>query len=794
MNPKDQISMLTTRINSLQYQIRMQNDFKEENKRLKKGYDNSLEAINKIEKEKGNIEDKVNTALFSFKNLLIHRGKEYSKLKTNYNNDLVERMRKDNKKFEEKITILERQSKLLLDDLYNKVKQYCSGLSSGGASDNNVIDIETIKYNLQNVLNEFNFVFQEIQEILNLSSQFIAEEEEETLRNLQTIEIIVEEIDRLLIFVPNNEVIRNNILGRLGINPNNYPMNTPTIRIILTNMQEVRRKRQTQLRNILDQIKVKSANILTKKADIENEIKKAMSQISNQNKSKSKSKEGINLEDIFLKSKQTNQNNYKDLQDEVVGKIKKEMQEFNDQLTAESLMQEDFITKVKSEFMKKWAKIKEGGCASIMSLLKNQAHIHFESKLINYYQRYSDIVKVLQEKFLAPDCEIIKQSLLYCNETIDKIKNDITPYKSIILLGKKNKYLDTLKDQLVTNGKYLVYICKDSINSFYYNIDNNIRDLVGTDSFDVIFPILIIHFNDFKEFEKESNMETLLVNCLKKKVGFLFYFDIKNTKDLSPLKKKIKAFIDKSNNIQTALKDSKYILSEDLVNNLGTIDGAITLEMEKLTNFKKDIRCKIDKEALKNEYFKKMFDVYMTSHTKEEHLLNINNSDDEVKARHRTLDSIFEYSLMCVNLDKKPKKEQLKEKEQIALNQKIGKILDEIYNNNILKDFEEFIKDLINQQTFSLYISREKLMAELDLKYNSSLLTEETDGQKTQNLIYQEIESLIEKKHKKESLTFIGKLIWYSFFEQYTPKFYRLFENGFKIPEDFDQYLIDSFK
>ena len=186
MNYKDQISSLQSRINSLNYMIRQQNDFKEENKRLKSGYDYSLEALNKLNKEKDHVENNVNQALFSFKSLLIHRSKEHTNLKSKYNNDLLERMKKDSKYFDEKITILDKQSKDLLDDLYTKVKQYCASLNASG-NQNDKIDIEAINYNLQNVLNEFKMVFQEIQEILILSSQFIAEEELETLRNLHTI-------------------------------------------------------------------------------------------------------------------------------------------------------------------------------------------------------------------------------------------------------------------------------------------------------------------------------------------------------------------------------------------------------------------------------------------------------------------------------------------------------------------------------------------------------------------------------------------------------------------------------
>ena len=788
MNYKDQISSLQTRINSLNYMIRQQNDFKEENKRLKIGYDKSNEALNKLNKEKDKVEGNVTQALFSFKNLLIHRSKEHKTLKEKYNVDLLERMRKDSRYFDEKITILEKQSKDLLDDLYNKVKQYCENLNSGG-NENDKIDIDAINYNLQNVLNEYKYVFSEIQEILNLSSQFIAEEEEETLRNLQTIEIIVEEIDRLLNFVPNNQRIRSAILNGLGINANNYPMNTPTIRIILTNMQEVKRKRQTQLRNILDQIKVKSAKILTKKTEVENEIKKAMAQINKENKIKKPN--GQSLEDIFLKVKQTNEKSFKSLEDDVVGKIDKEKQEFNDQLTAEDLMKQDFITQVKSEFLKKWRNIKNEGCKQIVERLKNESHIHFEPKLIRY-QKYDEIVKLFRDKCLAPECEIVKLSLLHCNETIDKIKNDITPIKCIILLGKKNSYVENLNEHLLTHLKYLPFINNDSINDFSYNIEYNIKNVVGAESFDVIFPVLIAHFNNFQEFEEETNIEKLIVNCLRKKVAIIFYFNIKNTKDLAGINKKILALIKKSSAINNVLKDSKYTLPESLAHNIATIEFGADQEMQKLTNFKKDIRCKIDKTALQNEYFKKMFDVYMTSHTKEEHLLNIDKSSDESKARSRLLDSIMEYSIMCINLDKKTKKESFKEKDQIDLINNIEKILDDIYNNKFLKDFDEFIDKLIQQQTFSLFLSREKLMADLDLKYNSSLLTEETDGEKTKNQIYAEINDLIENNHKNDSLKFVGKFIWHSFFDQYCPKFYRLFENGFKIPDDFDQYLVDS--
>lgn len=788
MNDKDQISMLNSRINSLTYQIKQLNDYKVENTRLKDGYEKSTLDLKMIRNEKDNIERLVTKALSSFKNLLVVRGKDYAKLKKNYNNDLLQRMQKDNNIFEEKIIFLERESKSLLDDLYNKVKQYCSNLKSGDSQDNNLIDIDAINYNLQNVLNEFNFVFNEIQEILDLSSRSIAEEEEETIRNLQTIEIIVEEIERLLQYVPNNQLIRNSILNQLRINHNNYPMNTPTIRIILTNMQEIKRKRQTELKNILDQIKVKSANILTKKKDIKMKIDKSMSQINKENKKK-KSGDSLTLEQIFQKIRDTTQNNYDGLKNDVIDRLRKEIQEYKDSLEAKSLMEEDLITKVKAEFQKNWNQIREKGCNNIIQRLKNEAYIHFEPKLPKY-QNYQQIVQVFQEKLFEPDCEVIKQSLLNCNETIDNIKNEIVPIKCVILLGKNDKYESELNEYLVRNLKYLVVRSNKSIDSFYNNIESSIKNLVSADSFNLVYPILILHFKEYKEFEKESNIETLIVKCFQKKVPFLFYFDIKNSKDLTPLNKKIKTLIEKSSRIQTALKDSKYVLSDNLACNFGIIEGSANTEMEKLVDFKNDIRCNIDKTALKNEYFEKMWKVYNTSHTKEEHLLNIKQASEELVARNRLLESIVEYALMSVNLNKQSKK-HLKEKELISINQKIGAILDEIYNNNILKDFEHFIDLLINENIFSLYIEREELMAKLDSKYNTSLLIEEIDEEKIKRSIYQEIDNLIEKNNKKDCLKYVGLFIWYSYFDQFTCKFYKLFENGFKIPVDFDQYLVN---
>lgn len=799
MTDKDEIRRLNGRIESMRFQIKQLNDYKEENIRLKKGYSSAREDIQNLKKDNNNVENQISHVFNSFKNLINKKGKAYLKIKSSYNKDLLERMRKDNKYFEEQLAVFDKKAKDLLDDLYSKVKQFCSSLSSGGSSgatqDNNMVDIEAIKFNLNNVLNELNLIFNEIQNILTLSSQFIAEEDEETLRNINMIEIIIEEVDRLLRFVPNNEMIRNGILGRLGINPGNYPINTPTIRIILTNMQEVKRKRQTQLRSILDEIKAKSNKILTKKAHIENEIKKANDQISNDpNKKNSNSRNGesLNLENLFLTANQTSQKNIKDFEDNVVDKLKKEIDDYSKKVQDEQTTMEDTVSKIKEQFLKRWVKIKETGCEHIFTNIKNESHIHFEPKLSNYQEKTRDIIKVLKEKFLSPECIIIKQGLLHCTDTINKIKNDITPVKCVIPIGRKNNYLEDLNELLVKNLPFIYYGNDETINNVYYNIENSIKRITGVDIFEIIFPILIVHYNDYSEFEKDINyIEKLIISCLKKKVSFLFFFNIANTKDLKPINKKINTFIEKSSTIQTALKESGYQITESLGCNMGTIEGGAKIEMEKLTDFKKDIRCKIDKNALKNEYFEKMFDVYNT-HPISNDLLSIKNAQDEVTSRHRLVGSIMDYSLLSVNLDKKPKTRQLKEKEEITLNAKVEEIVDNLFEKEILKDYKDFIDSLIRKKSFDLYLEREKIMADFDIQYDTSLLTEEMDGEQTKSLICKEIETIIEKKYKKDSLKFIGKFIWTSFFERYCSKFYKLLEQDFKIPEDFDQYLVES--
>ena len=796
---KDENRILKDRLESMRYQIKQQNDFKEENNRLKKGINEIREQIDKLSKEKMNIENNVNKVFNSFKNLIRKKGNNYLSLKSSYNRDLLERIKTDNKYFEEQLSAIEIKTKKLLDELYSKVKKYCSSLaSSGSASQVNVmIDIEAINYNLKNVENELTFIFTEIQNILNLSSQYIAEEEEETLRNMQVIEIIIEEVERILRFVPNNQLIRNNILGGLGINPNNYPINTPTIRIILTNMQEVKRKRQTQLRNILDEIKIKSNKILQKKSDIEKEINNAKSQMdnnsnNNNNNSNTRNGETLNLENIFFTANQTSEKNLTDFGSNVVDKLKADIDNYTSKIEVEAKQAEEISSKIKSDFFKEWIKIKNAGCENIFKNIQRESALHFEKFHPKYQKYYKDIVNVLREKFLSPECEVIKQGLLYCNETIDKIKNDITPVKCIIPIGNKNSYIDQLDELLVKNLPFIYYNNDEKINDIYYNVDNSIKRITSNQNFEVIFPILIIHYNNYEEYENDINIiETLIVNCLRKKVSFIFFFNVDKKKDLSAINKKINEFITKSERIQKALKESKYELPKNLACGMDSIEAAAIDEMEKLTNFKKDIRCKIDKDALKKEYFEKMFDVYNT-HPINNDLLSIKNAQDENTSRNRLLGSIMEYSLLSVNLYKKPKKRQLKEREEIELTNKIDAILTDIFENKIMEDFNEFMDNLIDRKMFELYLDRERYMADIDIQNDTSLLTEEDDGEKVKKIIREEIETIMEKKYKKSAIGIIGKDIWSSFFDKYCPNFYKLLEERFEIPNDFDQYLVES--
>ena len=795
MNPKDEIRRLNSRIDSLNNQIKQLNDYKEENKRIKEGLKKSVDEIYQINKEKEKIEKDISVVFNSFKQLIKKKGTDYSKLKSSYNMDIIERMKKNNKNFEVKLSSIDKKSKNLLDDLYIKVKLYYSGINIGsGSQDNLLADIKTIKYKLEKIINEFNFAYKEFEKILSLNSQYIEEEEEETVKSLRMIEIITNEIDRILPFVQSNQLVRNDSLAQIGIDDNNYPRNTPTIRIILTEIQEMKRKRQTQLRSILDGIKFKSNNILTQKADLENEVNNCLNLLDpSRKKDNSSNGEILDLETLFSNANKQNLSNIKEFKNEVFCELEKEIADLTKKIEQEGKNDEDALKKIKEEFKRQWGNLRSQGCERIFNHIKTFSSIHF-AKFHEKYQQYKDITDVIKDKVFSSDCIIIKQGLLYCDKSIEKIKKDINPVKCTILLGSSSiDYITELQEYLVNNLPFQNYTDENmSLNSFPYNIEYNIKKITGIQIYDIIFPILVLHFKNYEEFEKQNSFyENLLVNCIKLKVGFIFYFKIDENKDIPPINKKINTFIEKSESIQSVLKDTQYPITQNLACNLKGIDFCAKEVMEKLTNFKKDLKYKIDDLELKEEYFDKMFTVYNTHHISDE-LNSIRNGQDEVQCRHRALDAIMSYSLLSLNLDKKPKAPQLKEREEIALNDKVSSILDSIYSNKISKDFEEYLAELVTRKTFELYLKREKMMADLDIQYDTSLLTEEFDEEGTKNMLNKEISNLMEKKYKKDSLKYIGRIIWSTFFERYCPKFYLLMQNGFKVPDDFCQFLVDS--
>ena len=790
MTDKDEIRSLNTRINSLKFQIKQMNDYKEENISIKHALDRIREDIDKIDKEKKAIQNSISPVFNTFKKLIAVNHTKFSNISTSYNNDLLARMEKDNKYFADKIYLIGKKSDELISNLYEKVKRY---LSTNHQGENNLADINTIKFNLYNIMQEFNKIFEEIKTILDLSNQSIADEEEETLRNIKMIEIIVQEVDRIMEFVPLNQSIRNNILGQFGINPFNYPLNTPTLKIILTSMQEVKRKRQSQLRNILDQIKSKTSKILEKQAQIKKEILSAINIIKNGGQNNKNETPIVSLEDLFTTAKENSQNNVKDFEDEVCGSLKKEINDFKIKLEEDKKRSEDLLSKAKLEFINQWAKIKSKCCDDILYHAKNTLNYFFLPKLENY-QKYEEITDFLKEKIYSPECNIVNFGLVNCTDALKKIKEDVVPTKCIIPVGKNNDYKDSL-DELLVNSNFIYFNNNKDIPDLYYNLGNAIKDITYIHNLDIIFPVLVVHFNDYSEFEKDNYyLEKLIINCLKIKVGFLFFFGKIEAKEMKPTNKKVKDWINQSKSIKEVLEETKYELSSELCYNLDMLKDGVDLEMEKLTNFKKNTKNKINKQSkieLKTEYFDKMWNVYNT-HSIVTDMESIKNAKDEESSRNRLAGSIMDYSILCLNLDKKPKDKQLKDKEQTAIFQGIRNILDKVFENELTKDIDKFISNLREKKIFELFLNREKIMGEIDLKYDTSLLNEEPDSDKIQKQIGEEIASLLEKNVKNDVLKLVGRLVWSSVFERYCPKFYLLMEKGFNIPENFEEYLIES--
>ena len=791
MNDKDEIRSLNTRINSLKFQIKQMDDYKDENDQIKNGMAQLRENINKIENEKIIIQNNISPLVNVFKKLIVDKSTKYSNISASYNKDLLARMERDNKLFEEKIYQMEKKSNELLNNLYEKVNKY---LASNQQGENNLLDINTIKFNLFNIMREFDAIFEEIKTILELSSQSIADEEEETLRNIQMIEIIVQEIDRIMEFVPLNQAIRNNILPQLGINPLNYPLNTPTLKIILTSMQEIKRKRQTQLKSILDQIKIKSSKILEKQAQIKQEFLSAINIIKNGGQNNKNENNVISLEDLFTTAKENGQNNIKDFETDVCGTLQKEIEGFKQKLEEERKKGEDLLAKAKMEFINRWAQVKSKCCDDILTHAKNSVNNFFLPNIGNY-QKNEKITNFLKEKIYVPECNIVNFGLINCTESIKKIKEDVVPTKCIISIGKQNDYNDSLDELLVKESNFLYYRGEKELSQIYYNLGTNIKKITSIQNLDIIFPVLVVHYNDYSEFEKENyNLEKFIINCLKIKVGFLFFFGKIDPKEIKPTNKKIKEWINKSESIKAVLEETKYELSAELCYNLDMLKDGVDIEMEKLTNFKKDKKNKINeqnKKELKSEYFNKMWDVYNT-HSRATDMESIRNAKDEETSRNRLVGSIMDYSILSLNLDKKPKEKQLKDNEQNSIFLGIKEIIDEVFQNELTKDIESFMKNLEDKKIFELFLFRERIMGEIDLKYNTSLLNEEPDSDKIQKIIGEEISNLAEKNIKKDVVKLVGRLVWSSVFERYCPKFYLLMEEGFNIPDNFEEYLIES--
>ena len=792
MQARDEIRSLTTRINSLKYQLKQTEDFKLENDSIKNGLSQIKQEIKKINEESQKIQRNISPVLSNFKQLISNNHKKYSNLNASYNNDLLERMEKDNKLFEEKIYLMEKKSEELINNLYEKVNKY---LASNQQGENNFFDIGTIKYNLFNILNEFNQIFEEIKNILELSNKSVSDEEEETLRNIEVIEIIIKEVDRIMEYVPLNQIIRNNILSQLGINSYNYPLNTPTLKIILTNIQEVKRKRQTQLRAILDQIKEKSNKILEKQAQIKNQILSAINIIKNGGQNNKKDSPIVTLEDLFTSAKEKGQNNIREFQNDVCGNLDKEIKAFKEKLEKEKKEAEDLLAKAKQEFINKWAQIKSQCCSSIIEHANNSLKYFFFPK-IDSYKKYESITSFLKEKIYLPECNIINFGLINCNDSIKKIKEDVVPIKCIIPIGNNNNgYKESLDELLIKESSYLYYKNDKELSDIYYDIAYSIKKITGYNNMDILFPVILVHYNNYAEFEKDLyKIEKFVINCLKIKIGFLFFFGKEESKDIKSINKKINEFINKTQTIKEILQENKnFELSPDLGYNLDMIKDGVIIEMEKLTNYKKDKKNKINEQSKKElitEYFNKMWDVFNT-HSIKIDLDLLKNSKDEEECRNRLAGSIMDYSILCLNLDKKPNVKLIKERDQTLIFQGIKQILDNVFENNLYKDFEIFMEDLIKKKIFELYLSRENLMAEIDLKYNTSILTEEFDENKIKKQIREEITNLVDKSTKKDVLKLVGRFVWERIFDDYCKEFYKLIQNGFNIPDNFEEYLIE---
>ena len=94
--------------------------------------------------------------------------------------------------------------------------------------------------------------------------------------------------------------------------------------------------------------------------------------------------------------------------------------------------------------------------------------------------------------------------MINCTESIKKIKEDVVPTKCIISIGKQNDYNDSLDELLVKESNFLYYRGEKELSEIYYNLGTNIKKITSIQNLDIIFPVLVVHYNDYSEFEKEN--------------------------------------------------------------------------------------------------------------------------------------------------------------------------------------------------------------------------------------------------------------------------------------------------
>ena len=169
MTTKDEIRSLQVKIDGLKYEIKQLKDYKEENIRLQNSLKKSKSNIDNIKQDKEQLENNISTVFNSFKTLISRRGEENKALKSINSKEITDRMRKGNKIFEERIYEIEKKTKNILDELYTKVKQYCSSLSSGKG--NNNIDVSNIALNQSEIMKQLKGGENEFDYILNKNKE-----------------------------------------------------------------------------------------------------------------------------------------------------------------------------------------------------------------------------------------------------------------------------------------------------------------------------------------------------------------------------------------------------------------------------------------------------------------------------------------------------------------------------------------------------------------------------------------------------------------------------------------------